>query len=131
VLGGLFLFNGTGSARVSPVIIGAVAIAMLVFFGFVFAKVRSMRDMPARTGAHLVVGKEGVALGGGLNPDGVVRVAGEQWRATLTSGSIEGGAPVRVTKLDGLVLTVEPAGTGAAAQPPQLEEPLGERGNAV
>jgi membrane-bound serine protease (ClpP class) len=131
ILGGLFLFNGTGSARVSPVVIGAVAILMFAFFGFVVAKARSLRNQPARTGAHLVVGKEGVALSGGLNPDGVVRVAGEQWRATLTSGSLDAGAPVRVTKLDGLVLTVEPAGTGATSQPQSSEEPLGERGNAI
>jgi membrane-bound ClpP family serine protease len=47
-------------------------------------------------------------LTGGLDPDGVVRVAAEQWKATSASGPIPEGSKIRVTRLDGLVLTVEP-----------------------
>ena len=47
-------------------------------------------------------------LAGGLDPEGVVRVAAEEWKATSTSGLIPGGSKIRVTRLDGLVLSVEP-----------------------
>jgi len=51
-----------------------------------------------------------VALAAGVGPKGgVVRVASEEWRAVAPSGPIEGGARVRVTALDGLVLTVQPS----------------------
>jgi membrane-bound serine protease (ClpP class) len=123
VLGGLFLFNGTGNARVSPIVIGVVAIAMFGFFGVVVAKARALRNQPARSGANMVIGKEGVALSGGLHPDGVVRVAGEQWRATSPSGPVDAGAPVRVTRIDGLVVTVEPSKLS--------EKAVGERGEAT
>jgi membrane-bound serine protease (ClpP class) len=129
VLGGLFLFNGTGSARVSPVVIGVVAVSMLAFFGVVVAKARELRNQPARSGPEAVVGKEGIALSSGLHPNGVVRIAGEQWRAISTSGSVEGGKPVRVTSIDGLTLTVEPASSSSGASAPS-QEAVGERGEA-
>ena len=63
--------------------------------------------LPPAQGAEAVVGREGVVLGDGLDPDGVVRVAAEEWRA-IAPHPLPPGAKVRVTKLDGLVLTVEP-----------------------
>ena len=64
--------------------------------------------MPAAHGVETVVGQTGVALGAGLTPNGIVRVASEEWRATSADGSsIPAGAPVTVTRLDGLVLTVD------------------------
>jgi membrane protein implicated in regulation of membrane protease activity len=79
-----------------------------------------MRHMPPAQGPQAVVGREGVVLAGGLDPDGVVRVAAEQWKATSSAGHVPAGSRVRVTRLDGLVLTVEPltpehAPTGGAA----------------
>jgi membrane-bound ClpP family serine protease len=38
----------------------------------------------------------------------VVRVAAEEWRAVSPAGPLSPGTRVRVTRLDGLVLTVEP-----------------------
>jgi membrane-bound serine protease (ClpP class) len=120
VLGGLFLFDPAGGVRVSPLAITPVAVVMTLFFGFVVSKAFALRHMPPPLGAHDVVGREGVVLGSGLDPDGVVRVAAEEWRAIAPGGSIPRGAKVRVTRLDGLVLTVEPleyehAPTGGAA----------------
>lgn len=120
VLGGLFLFDPAGGVRVSPLAITPVAVFMTLFFGFVVSKAFALRHMPPPLGAHEVVGREGVVLGGGLDPEGVVRVAAEEWRAIAPAGSIPPGARVRVTRLDGLVLTVEPlaqehAPTGGAA----------------
>jgi membrane-bound serine protease (ClpP class) len=120
VLGGLFLFDPSGGVRVSPLAITPVAVVMTLFFGFVVSKAFALRHMPPPLGAHDVVGREGIVLASGLDPDGVVRVAAEEWRAIAPGGSIPPGTKVRVTRLDGLVLTVEPlehehAPTGGAA----------------
>jgi membrane-bound serine protease (ClpP class) len=122
VLGGWFLYDRAGGVAVSPAVIALVAIAMGLFFGLVVAKVLRMRHMPAAQGAEAIVGQQGIALGGGLHPDGIVRVASEEWRAVTADGaSIPPGTRVNVVSLDGLVLTVdvatderEPAGTAAA-----------------
>jgi membrane-bound serine protease (ClpP class) len=108
VLGGLFLFDPTGGVRVSPFAIAPVAASMALFFGFVVAKALAMQHLPPAQGPGAVVGREGVVLDGGLDPEGVVRVAAEEWMARSTSGLIPEGSRIRVTRLDGLVLTVEP-----------------------
>jgi membrane-bound serine protease (ClpP class) len=120
VLGGLFLFDPSGGVRVSPFAIVPVATFMALFFGFVVSKALAMRHLPPAQGAQAVVGREGVVLGGGLDPEGIVRVAAEEWKATSSSGVVPAGTKIRVTRLDGLVLTVEPlepehAPTGGAA----------------
>ncbi len=108
VLGGLFLFDPSGGVRVSPFAIVPVAAFMALFFGFVVAKALAMRHLPPAQGAEAVVGREGVVLIGGLDPEGVVRVAAEEWKARSAGGFIPEGSRIRVTRLDGLVLTVEP-----------------------
>ncbi|HET9671829.1 MAG TPA: nodulation protein NfeD [Actinomycetota bacterium] len=108
VLGGLFLFDPSGGVRVSPFVILPVAAFMALFFGYVVAKALAMRHLPPAQGPEAVVGREGVVLGRGLGPDGVVRVAAEEWKATSSAGPLPGGAKIRVTRIDGLVLTVEP-----------------------
>ena len=127
IAGGLFLFDSSGGAKVSPVVIVVVALCMAAFFGFVVAKALAMRHLPPAQGPEAVVGREGVVLAGGLNPEGVVRVAAEEWKATTSSGSVAEGAKIRVTRLDGLVLTVEPldtehAPTGDASPAKELTE---------
>jgi membrane-bound serine protease (ClpP class) len=120
ILGGLFLFDSSGGVSVSPWVIVPVAIVMALFFGVVVAKALSMQHLPPAQGPEAVVGREGVVLAGGLEPEGVVRVAAEEWRARSDAGPIPAGSRIRVTSLDGLVLTVEPldpehASTGDAS----------------
>jgi membrane-bound serine protease (ClpP class) len=122
VLGGLFLFDPAGGVRVSPFAIAPVAASMALFFGFVVSKALAMRHLPPAQGAEAIVGREGVVLGSGLHPEGVVRVAAEEWKATSSAGDLPAGARIRATRLDGLVLTVEPvasehATTGGTAAP--------------
>jgi membrane-bound serine protease (ClpP class) len=109
ILGGWFLFDRSGGAGVSPAAIVPVAAAVTLFFGFVVTKVLAMRHLPPAQGPEAVVGREGIVLGDGLLPGGVVRVAAEEWKAVSESGPIPGGTRITVTALDGLVLTVEPA----------------------
>ncbi len=108
IVGGLFLYDGAPGVRVSPVAILAMAGVMMLFFGVVVTKALAIGRMPPAQGAGKVIGLEGVVIGSGLAPDGVIRVAAEEWQATSDSGSIPVGAPVRVTALKGLRLTVEP-----------------------
>jgi membrane-bound serine protease (ClpP class) len=108
VLGGWFLYDRAGGVSVSPAVLATVAAFVGIFFAVVLRKVLSVRRMPAAQGTETIVGLPGVALGAGLNPDGIVRVSSEEWRATSADGTpIPAGAPVRVTRLDGLMLTVE------------------------
>jgi membrane-bound serine protease (ClpP class) len=126
VLGGLFLYDTAGGVRVSPLAIAPVAVFMALFFGFVVSKALAMRHLPAAQGPQAIVGREGVVLAGGLDPEGVVRVAAEEWKATSPAAHVPAGSRIKVTRLDGLVLTVEPldlehAPTGGA--------PPGQGGN--
>jgi len=108
VLGGWYLYDRAGGGGVSPWVILPVAAVVALFFGFVVTKARSLRSMPPPLGPEAILGHEGVALAAGLDPSGVVRVDAEEWRAVARAGNIPGGAWVRVTGIDGLVLTVEP-----------------------
>jgi membrane-bound serine protease (ClpP class) len=108
VAGGLFLYDGSGGVRVSPVVLIAVATGVALFFGVAVSKLLAIRRVPpVPHGAEAIIGKDGVVIGAGLGPNGVVRVASEEWRAVSTSGPLPTGSRIRVTGLDGLVLTVE------------------------
>ena len=112
LLGGWFLYDRAGGAQVSPAVLMAVTGSVVLFFGFVVAKALEIRRMPPAQGPEAIVGRTGVALGSGVDErGGIVRVQAEEWRAIAPGGLIHSGAPVRVTGLDGLVLTVEPSGS--------------------
>ncbi|HZB78544.1 MAG TPA: NfeD family protein, partial [Actinomycetota bacterium] len=105
----------SGGVRVSPFAIAPIAVLMALFFGYVVSKALAMRHLPTAQGPEAIVGREGVVLAGGLDPEGVVRVAAEEWKATTSSGRLPEGSRIRVTRLDGLVLTVEPVATERAS----------------
>ena len=110
VLGGWFLYDRSQGVSVSPAVIAPVAIFIGAFFFLVLTKVLKMRHMAPAQGPEVVVGKEGVVIGRGLDPKGIVRVASEEWKATTSDGSsLPAGARVVVTRLDGLALTVDAA----------------------
>ena len=122
LLGGWFLYDRSAGVHVAPGVLVGVAIFAGLFFGLVVAKALQLRHVPP-VETRKIVGTEGVALSSGVGPEGgQVRVASEQWRAIAPAGPIPGGARVRVTSLDGLVLTVEPA-------PPE-HETVGQRAPA-
>jgi membrane-bound serine protease (ClpP class) len=122
LLGGWFLYDRAGGVEVSPWALIAVAAFAALFFGVVVAAALRIRHAPS-TWTKTVIGQEGVALPAGVGRNGgIVRVAAEEWRAVSPSGTIHGGSKVRVTSLDGLVLTVEPVtdeheGVGAGPAP--------------
>jgi len=111
ILGSLILFNSATTApyaRVSTELVVTVGVAMGAFFAFVVAKaVASMRRKPA-TGVEGLVGQRGEARTR-LDPQGMVYVRGELWRARSEGGSVEAGQPVTVLKVNGMRLIVKPA----------------------
>jgi membrane-bound serine protease (ClpP class) len=124
VAGGLLLYDPSSGTSVSPWVLVPVAAAMALFFGVVVGKVMAVRKMPPSQGPEAIIGREGVALGTGVTAGGgIVRVQAEEWQAVST-GAIAPGRTVRVTRLDGLVLTVEPVNDehGSAAPPAPTEE---------
>ncbi len=109
VLGGWFLYDRSSGVAVSPWLLAGVAVVMALFFGVVVAKVLRMRDLPPVQGLGAIVGHDGLVIGSGVDErGGMVRVNAEEWGAVAPGGLIPGGREIRVTGLDGLVLTVEP-----------------------
>jgi membrane-bound serine protease (ClpP class) len=109
VAGGLLLYDGSGGVHVSPALLFVVAGGVALFFGVAVSRLLAIRHLPAQpTSAEAVVGRDGVVIGAGLGTTGVVRVGSEEWRARTPGRPLPGGARIRVTALDGLVLTVEP-----------------------
>jgi len=107
--GGLFLYDSAGGVQVSPWVLVAVGGLVAVFFGVAVSRLLAMRHLPpVPHGAEALIGKEGVVVGSGMGPDGVVRVGSEEWRAVSSSGPLRGDTKIRVTGLTGLVLSVEP-----------------------
>ncbi len=102
VLGGWFLYDRSTGTGVSPWVIAPVAVLVGLFFGLVVVKARKLRDMPAPPGPEAIVGQEGIAVGAGLDPKGVVRINAEQWQAVSTGGRIPAGSRVRAVAIDGL-----------------------------
>jgi membrane-bound serine protease (ClpP class) len=108
VAGGLLLFDPAGGVRVSPFVIAPTAAAIAAFFGVVVSKVLAMRHLPPAQGPQSILGRRGVVIGAGLSPEGLVRVAAEEWRAVSSAGDLPPGSKVEVTAIDGFVLTVAP-----------------------
>ncbi len=108
-LGGLMLFDSPEPAlRVSLRFILPITAASAVLFATgVGLAVRTMRRRPT-TGREGILGEVGRARTR-LEPEGMVDVRGELWRA-LAEETVEAGAPVEVTDVSGLVLRVRRPG---------------------
>jgi membrane-bound serine protease (ClpP class) len=118
VLGGLTLFNpDVPNARVSLWTILPVAAFLVLFFATVVNAALRARRLPPADDRERVLGRTGVALRD-LDPEGIVQVASEEWSARSDTGTIVKGTSVRVRRVDGLRLVVEPAGEEAAAFTP-------------
>ena len=107
IIGSLTLFEGVLLSWIT-LLAGIVG----VFTGMVAgmpAMVRTRFGTPT-IGRSWMIGAAGVARDA-VDPEGVVVVEGAPWRArTQRATSISEGDPVRVVALEGLILTVEPAG---------------------
>jgi membrane-bound serine protease (ClpP class) len=115
VLGGLTLFNpSVPNARVSPLVIIPTAALMALFFVFVVRAALRMRGRSLATRDAEIVGSEGTVVSD-LAPVGIVQVSSEEWTAEAVRGAPVRGDRVRVVRMEGLRLKVEPVETPVTA----------------
>jgi membrane-bound serine protease (ClpP class) len=109
VFGALILFDPAGELYdVSLPVALAIGVTLAVLLGVVLAKALALRRVRPQTGEEELVGDVAVVRQA-LDPEGLVFVHGELWRARVTSGSAGPGDEVRVVAIDdGLVLEVAP-----------------------
>ena len=88
-----------------PLIAGIAVGGGLILLGLVYVASRSLRR-PVVTGAQAMVGAAAEAFED-FSERGRVRFGGEIWNAN-TSAPVHAGQPVRIVRVDGLTLWVEP-----------------------
>ena len=88
------------------VIFASVIISTFFFVVILGLGIKAQRRKPT-TGVEGLTGESGDIIET-LKPEGVVRVNGELWNAESLSGTIEKGGRIRVVKINGLKLLVEP-----------------------
>jgi membrane-bound serine protease (ClpP class) len=111
LLGAMFLIR-------SPLTAGGVSVGVAIGVTLPFAVLTVLlmrlvlrsRKWKETTGREELIGSEGVAvsaLAAGI--EGMIRIHGELWSA-VSAQPVAGGSAVRVVRIDGLKLYVEPAG---------------------
>lgn len=113
ILGGLLLFAqfGGGSPTLPPIsvnlwLLGGLAGVLALGLLFVLRTIQQSRIDRLQPAALSLVGAVG-RVTAELSPRGAVWVRNENWTAVSEDGNVIGiGEPVRVAKVDGLVLTV-------------------------
>ncbi|OLD52873.1 MAG: hypothetical protein AUI83_09225 [Armatimonadetes bacterium 13_1_40CM_3_65_7] len=100
---------------VDPLLVLFVVGLTTIFFGVALRT--ALRPLPIASGSSLLLGAVGVAKTD-VAPRGIAHVAGEDWTVVSEGGDIAKGGAVRVKRVDGVRLIVEPArgaeGKGAA-----------------
>ena len=110
IIGGLVLFGGTTptmpSSSVSLWLLGSIAGAMALTLFYVVRVIFQSRRAGNEPMRPSLIGMSGTVTGE-LAPRGVIRVGSETWTAISEDGNVIGvGEPVKVSKVDGLILTV-------------------------
>ncbi len=89
-----------------------LVMGMTAFFAsvilFVGQRVWEAQRLVVQTGSEALLGATGEVISA-LDPEGTVRLRGEVWTARTEGDHIQPGGRVRVVRVDGVVLVVEPA----------------------
>ena len=93
------------SISVSPIAIAVMTVLVAGFFVFVLGKGLRAQARRVTFGIEAIVGTDGMAITN-IAPEGLVRMAGEQWSARCEEGGIPSGDRVEVVGRDGLCLLV-------------------------
>ena len=110
VVASVFLYDGLSLSWIT--LLAGIGGVLLAFLAGMPAMVRTRFATPT-IGRDWMVGELGEAVVA-VDPDGVVRVRGAQWRArTNRATPIRRGDAVRVVAIDGITLEVEPETGGA------------------
>jgi membrane-bound serine protease (ClpP class) len=132
LLGAFALYTGVSQEQVvseisvSPWLLVLVLATTLIYF---FGLIRALMGMRHRAAfadpTATLVGAGGVAQTL-IAPTGIAYAGGETWSARSAKGEITAGSPLRVLRVEGLELIVEPeAGTGVAAADESAEAAKG------
>ncbi|HYK24751.1 MAG TPA: nodulation protein NfeD [Steroidobacteraceae bacterium] len=107
VVGSIILFDTDANELhlALPVIAGVATAGGIILIGLVYVTTRSMRR-PVVTGKEAMIGAPAEAFED-FEHRGRVRLGGELWNA-YTSRPLRAGEPVRIVRVDGLQLWVEP-----------------------
>lgn len=105
IVGSILLFDMQEAMIPWTLIIG-MSIFTVLFFLIIFSLVFKARRQKAVSGTETLLGTIGV-VHDDFAVTGQIKIAGELWRATSTI-PLKRGQNVKVIKIDGLVLTVEP-----------------------
>ena len=110
IIGGVVLFGETTptmpSAQVSRWLVGGIAGALALTLLFVVRVIYQSRRQGNEQLRPSMVGMSGTVTGA-LSPRGIVQLGSETWTALSEDGNVIGvGEPVRVSKVDGLIVTV-------------------------
>lgn len=109
IFGALLLVDGPiPEMRVHLITALVVSVPIGVIAIFLMTLVLRAHKAPVMTGVEAMLGEVGVARTA-LSPEGKVFVHGELWNAVAQS-QVPEGTRVRVTRVDGLKLSVEPVG---------------------
>jgi len=116
VTGSYLVFSRVAPAiDVSPWLIWPTAVAVFLYFGFGLTVAQQARERIVTTQRGLV-GLQGETRGP-LDPEGPVYVKGTLWRGRALDGPIPPGTRIRVRRVDGLILRVEPEPGDPGADP--------------
>jgi membrane-bound serine protease (ClpP class) len=107
-------------AAVEPSVIAAMVAVTGGFFFVIVRLAMGMRNLPVVSGTQLLVGATGTARSD-IAPNGIAYVGGEDWTVSAAEPTavIPKGSAVRVRRVDGVRLIVEP--TVAVASPTSVE----------
>src|SRR6267378_4083054 len=115
-LGAIFLIRSPltpGGVSVGVAFAGTVPFAVLAVV--LMRLVLRSRKWKSVTGKEELIGAQGVAVARlATGAEGMIRVHGELWRAE-SSRPVQEGEPVRILRVEGLKLYVEPAGVAVSA----------------
>jgi membrane-bound serine protease (ClpP class) len=107
VAGSVLVFRGVAPGIDLPVwLIVLFSVGVFLYYGFGLTVAQRSRDRIVSTQRGLV-GLVGEARGR-MAPEGPVFVKGALWRGRAMDGPIDAGTKVRVRRVDGLILRVEP-----------------------
>ena len=114
VLGTLLLYQPLtapfgGPFFVSPWVLGFMVVLTVAFLLLLLRIAAQSQNQPQQfRGQRRIVGQEGVAVTA-LDPEGVVRVGGEEWSARTMDTAVAEGEQIWVYDVEGLALVVGPA----------------------
>jgi membrane-bound serine protease (ClpP class) len=104
------------SPHISVAAIVVMTLLIVAFFTFVLGKGIGAMARKVSFGVETLVGGSAIALSD-LAPEGLVRMAGEQWSARSEEGAIRSGEKVQIVGREGLWLLVRRSGNQGAASP--------------